>query len=157
MRPALGVQAKARCFFVPILFCLSTESFCGENLAGKRRRFCASKWHFLVLPWTCVCCVKEGFLSSASFVSRSSHPTSPIKHVGMEALGEFVACQCVGIWHLFFFFFFLGLLAFVARGLRSDLLAFATPPRSLVLTGLSPCWCCLHWTFRSLEQSRVHY
>lgn len=57
--------------------------------------------------------MKEGFLSSASFVSRSSHPTSPIKHVGMEALGEFVACQCVGIWHLF-----LGLLAFVARGLE---------------------------------------
>lgn len=38
----------------------------------------------------------------------------------------------------------------MARGLRSDLLAFVTPPRSFGLTGLSLCWCCLRWTFRSL-------
>lgn len=109
--------------------------------------FCASKWHFLVLPMDMRVAVKEGFLSSASFVSREQPPPSPIKHVGMEAFGRLCCVSCVRYLTSFFWVCWL----VVARGLRSDLLAFVTPPRSFGLTGLSLCWCCLRWTFRSLE------
>lgn len=53
--------------------------------------------------------VKEGFLSSASFVSREQPPPSPIKHVGMEAFGR-VCCVsvCIQVFGIFFFFGFAG-------------------------------------------------
>lgn len=156
MRPALGGASEGSLLFCPYSFfaCLR-KVFAGRIWPEKRRLFLRLEVAFSCFAHGHACVrVKEGFLSSASFVSREQPPPSPIKHVGMEAFGR-VCCVsvCVGIWHLFFWVCWL----VVARGLRSDLLAFVTPPRSFGLTGLSLCWCCLRWTFRSLaaEQNGI--
>ncbi|KAL6692209.1 hypothetical protein J3F84DRAFT_113129 [Trichoderma pleuroticola] len=87
-------------FLSLFLFCFFYGKFCGENLAGAEAFLRLQVAFSCFRPWlgTCVLrgayCVKD-FLSSASFLSRSQPPPSPIKHVGMEALGEF---GCVSVY-----------------------------------------------------------